>query len=62
MEYKIEVIMTPHKHDVLDAPYYWCILKNTGKGWCNSGFGWAVTPEEAWREANEQYTRFYSED
>lgn len=26
MEYKIEVIMTPHVHDSPVLPYFWCIL------------------------------------
>lgn len=62
MEYKIEIGMTPHVHDVPDTPYCWCILKHTDKGWCNSGFGWAATPEEAWQKANEWYTKFYLEN
>ena len=55
MEYKIEIIMTPHYHDGQLAPYFWCVMCNGGQFWSNGGFGWAKSPEEAWKRANECY-------
>jgi hypothetical protein len=61
MEYKIEISMTPHVHDNPLQPYFWCILYLHGKQWCNSGHGWAVTPEEAWKEAKTFYNKYLRE-
>lgn len=55
MEYKIEIAMTPHEHDSLNAPYFWSVICSDGKFWVNGGFGWATSPEEAWKRANECY-------
>jgi hypothetical protein len=62
MEYKIEVIMTPHIHDNPQKPYFWCIMSCTQSGsWCNHTFGWAATPEEAWQEAKTFYNKYLNE-
>ena len=61
MEYKIEVIMTPHFHDSPKKPYFWCIcsrINDEESLWCNSGHGWAATPEEAWQEAKTFYNKY----
>lgn len=59
MEYKIEVIMTPHPWDNHKKPYFWMIGSYCGNSWCNNGAGWAETPEEAWKQAYEYYNQFY---
>ena len=58
MEYKIEVIMTPHFHDSPKKPYFWMIGSYCGKDWCNHTSGWAATPEEAWQEAKTFYNKY----
>jgi hypothetical protein len=58
MEYKIEVKMTPHTQDNPEAPYFWIIKSDCGDGWCTNTAGWAVTPEEAWKEAYAFYTKY----
>lgn len=58
MEYEIRVTMTPHEHDSLNTPYFWCVMRDNGQGWCNGGFGWATSPEKAWKQANEYYESF----
>lgn len=58
MEYKIEVLMTPHYHDSLKKPYFWMISSYDGNDWCAYTAGWAVTPEEAWKEAHAFYTKY----
>ena len=61
MEYRIEVIMTPHTHDNPKAPYFWMIKSYCGKDWYNHTCGWATTPEEAWKEAYTFYTKYLQE-
>lgn len=59
-EYKIEVLVTPHYHDNLKNPYFWCVLRWYNEGWCNtSGSGWAASPEEAFNKANKWYEYYY---
>ena len=58
MEYKIKVIMTPHYHDGPKKPYFWMISSYDGNDWCAYTAGWAVTPEEAWKEAYAFYTKY----
>ena len=54
--YKIEVMMTPdHSHGAFCPPYFWCVLRYAHERWVNCGHGWAATPEEAWREAQDWY-------
>lgn len=55
MESKIEVLMTPHYHDNPDKPYFWSIVTDG----VNSGFGWAKTPEKAWKKAFDYYKDHY---
>lgn len=53
-DYKIVVHMQPHHHDNPENPYFWCIMKYVfNAGWCNSGSGWAVTPEQAFSDAQK---------
>ncbi len=53
-KYHIEVSITPdNKH--LNKPYFWCILKLIGTEWVNDGFGWSITPQNAWEDANKYY-------
>lgn len=61
MEYKIEVIMTPHVHDSPVLPYFWCILSCCDGTWSNCCHGWAVTPERAWQEAKTFYNKYLNE-
>lgn len=58
MEYKIEVLMTPHYHDSPKKPYFWMISSYDGNDWCAYTAGWAVTQEEAWKEAYAFYTKY----
>ena len=58
MECKIEVIMTPHEHDSLNAPYFWSVSCDSNQLWTIGGFGWATSPDEAWKRANECYNNF----
>ena len=53
-EYKIEIGMQPHPWDNSEQPFWWCLLCYH-TDWCNKGFGWAETPEEAWQEAYKYY-------
>lgn len=39
-------------------PYFWCLMSNTGKDWCNETAGWASTPEKAWEEAISFYKKY----
>lgn len=54
-EYKVDVGMTPHYRDNPKKPYYWTLFKWSGDAWCNEGFGWALSPMEAFAEANRMY-------
>lgn len=55
-EYVIKISMTPHYHDNIKHPYYWCILSNKD-GWINEGSGWSSTPDQAFIEA-KMYLNF----
>ena len=56
-EYKIEVLVTPHYHDNLKNPYFWCVLRWYNEGWCNT---WAASPEEeAFNKVNKWYEYYY---
>lgn len=55
MEFKIEVIVTPHRHDCPEKPYFWAVYGNNA----NHGFGWAKSPDEAWKEAHDFYKSHY---
>lgn len=57
MEFKIEVIVTPHPHDCPDNPYFWVIYGNNA----NCGSGWAKTPDEAYHEAYNFYYENYKD-
>ena len=60
MTYKIEVITTPHIHDNPKEPYFWCIQSCVNGGnWCTCTAGWAVTLEEAWKQAHQFYNKYY---
>ena len=54
LNYKIEVSLSPNDECSLE-PYFWCLFSNNGNNWCNSGFGWAASPEAAWIDAYEYY-------
>lgn len=56
-DYKIEVGVTPNYHDNKHQPYYWTLFCYYDV-WCNEGFGWAKTPEDAWKEVYGFYTRY----
>ena len=56
--YKIGVYMTPSYHDNKYKPHFWILFKWCGDDWCNDGCGWAETPEKAWEEAYDFYTKF----
>ena len=56
--YKIEIGITPKYRDHPKKPYYWMIMSNTGKDWCNEFFSWAISPDKAWQEAYEHYNTF----
>jgi len=56
-EYKIEVIMNPHTWDNPTESYFWCILGWCNDTWCNSGCGWSISPEQAWKDANKYFNR-----
>jgi len=56
MKYAIRVYMTPHKTDSPKKPYFWSILKSKDTyKWCGVDYGWAKTPEEAWKAAQSRY-------
>ncbi|MFA9377003.1 MAG: hypothetical protein ACERKZ_09665 [Lachnotalea sp.] len=55
-EFKIEIGLTPHNHDNIN-PYYWTIFCYYDD-WCNEGFGWSKTPEEAWYSAFSYYQKY----
>lgn len=57
VEYKLEVCLTPHEHDNKEAPYFWCLFKY-GNDWANEGFGWAKTPEEAFKDGMDYATKY----
>ena len=42
MEYKIEVLMTPHYHDSPKTPYFWMIGSCADNDWCTHTAGWAA--------------------
>ena len=50
--------MTPHYHDSPKKPYFWMISSYDDNDWCAYTAGWAVTPEEAWKEAYAFYTKY----
>lgn len=56
-KYKIEVDMTPHYQDSKNKPYYWAVFNfdDYNIKWLNIGEGKAITPDEAWKEAQEFY-------
>lgn len=55
-EYIIEVILTPHYHDNKSEPYFWALLIDDECGnKYNCGSGWAVSPEEAYKQALDYY-------
>ena len=60
-EYKIEVHMTPDEK----GKYFWMIASvnttNPDSQWCNSGAGWADSPEEAFTEAKRFYDKYKKE-
>ena len=58
-EYMIEIIMTPHYHDNLQKPYFWCILENCENEKSNRGSGWAATPEDSFKEALSYYKSIF---
>lgn len=56
-QYKIEVLLFP---DQYSGFYFWCLLALSGTRWCNSGQGWAETPEKAWNDARAYQRRVFS--
>lgn len=58
-QYKIEVFLLPEERSWL---YFWCLLVLSGDGWCNSGHGWAPSPEKAWTDARAYHRRCYASD
>jgi len=61
-EYKLDVGLFPYTWDNKYKPYSWCLFKWCGDAWCNYGFGWADTPQKAWKEGYDFYIKFKSED
>lgn len=63
--YKIDVHMYPSYHDNPKEPYFWMIASidttNPDSEWCNSGAGWAETPEKAWEQALAYYNKYKKE-
>lgn len=57
-EYKLEVILTPHLHDNLENPYFWCVLENLGNGWHNVRSGWSCTLEDAFQAGRDAYDAY----
>jgi len=61
-EYKIEVHMKPDEK----GNYFWMIASinttNPNSQWCNSGAGWANSPEEAFAEAKRFYDKYKKEN
>ena len=53
---KIEVSIDPDP-EMAPTPYFWCILIFKRTNWCNEGFGWSETPEQAWKDALSYYER-----
>ncbi|WIV19198.1 hypothetical protein QPK24_23270 [Paenibacillus polygoni] len=53
-KYIIEISMSPDEVHILN-PYFWCVLKLHETTWVNDGFGWSISPEDAWTEANKYY-------
>lgn len=61
MEYRVEIIMTPHLHDNPTHPYFWRVIKCCENNWCTEYCGWGKTQDEAFQEANRHY-RIYCEE
>ena len=60
--YKIEVMMFPNNELDSSKPFFWCIMSNTGKDWCNETAGWESTPEKAWEEAIRFYRKYKADE
>lgn len=61
--YKIEVMFdVPTDELGSSKPYFWCLLSNTGKDWCNEACSWESTPEKAWEEAIRFYRKYKSDE
>ncbi len=55
-EYTVKISLTEHKHDNLQNPYYWCILK-FDSAWHQIAFGWESSPQECLHTALDYYNR-----
>lgn len=57
MEYKIEILLNHDDDEMLTHPIFWCLLGRGTEDWHNCGHGWATSPENAWKQAYEHYTK-----
>jgi hypothetical protein len=62
MEYKIEVLMTPHPHDSPNKPYFWRVIRCDGYHWCTECFNWEETQDSAFNAAKEYYNTHCKEN
>lgn len=53
---RLVVHMNPNYHENKNKPYFWCITVNTDV-LSNAGFGWAVTPEQAFIDGSSYLNR-----
>jgi hypothetical protein len=62
MEYKVEVLMTPHFGETT-RPYLWRVMSGSGRYGTHTVevSGYSATPEDAWYEASTYYNTFIKE-
>jgi len=58
-EYSVEVFLRAHIWDNKKEPYFWCLQghRRSTDGWTNEGSGWAVSPEQAFKDATAYHER-----
>lgn len=57
-EYSIKVLLSEHRHDNPDAPYYWSLIKYD-TDWKTVEMGWASSPTQCFLEAYHCYQERY---
>lgn len=55
IKYKIEIHLHPNIDNLSIPTFFWTLFSYTGNNWCNSGSGWAPSPEDAWQDAYNFY-------
>lgn len=48
-------MLNPLTTENIKKPFFWSLLSKSKLHWCNSGSGWASTPDNAWVTAYSLY-------